>query len=209
MSLVFSPLSQIVNSLDLPESLISKIDGEQEPIESKEELFQLIQRVGIEGDKVDEAADMVADLEERINLIGHKLKFIQEDQKPAVLVLKAVNPPVFETNEYLDEILKVVGSKVYDAQISDGEKVFNPDALLIISDQMESLFSDVAILLALDEWKNTNAVKKNRIYLIDGKEQFQGYSTRIADDIEVLAEIIYPQYLTFGGIGESWIQFEV
>jgi len=209
MSLVFSPLSQIVKSLDLPESFISEINGNQESIESKEELFQLIQRVGIEGGKVDEAAYMVADLEERINLIGHKLKFIQEDQKPSVLVLEAVNPPVFKTSEYLDEILRIVGSRVYDAQVTGGEKVFNPDVLLIISDQMESLFSDVAILLSLDEWKNTNAVKKNRVYLLDGKEQFQGYSTRIADDIEVLAEIIYPQYLTFGGNGESWVQFEV
>lgn len=209
MSSVFPPLSQIVKSLNLPESLTSKMEDSCEPVESKEELFQLIQRVGIEGGKVEEAADMVADLEERINLIGHKLKFINEDQKPAVLVLTAVNPPVFERNEYLEEVLRIVGSKVYDAQITGGEKVFNPDVVLIVSDQMGSLFSDVAVLLSLEEWKNTNAVKKNRIYLIDGKEQFRGYSSRIADDIEVLAEIIYPQYLTFGGNGESWVQFEV
>jgi len=209
MDLTFSPLSQIVKSLELPESLIDKLESEYEPIDSKEELFQLIQDVGIAGGKVEEAADTVADLEERINIIGHKLKFIGDEQKPAVLVLTAVNPPIFESNNYLEEILKITGAKMYDAQISGGDKIFNPDIVLIISERMETLFGDVGVLLALEEWQNTNAVKNNKVFLINGKEQFQGYSSRIADDIETLAEIIYPQYLTFGGNGESWVQFEV
>jgi len=209
MSLAYSSLSQIATSLNLPESVTEKLISNYELVESKEELFQLIQQIGIEGGKVDEAADMVADLEERINLISHKLKFIKEEQKPAVLILTSVNPPVFERNDYLEDILRIAGATIYDAQITDGEKTFNPDVLLIISDKMESLFSDVGVLLSLEEWQNTNAVKNNKIFLVNGTDHFNGYSSKIAEDIETLAEIIYPQYLTFGGSGESWVQFEV
>jgi|SRR5690606_9721072 len=151
----------------------------------------------------------IEDIEERINLVSHKLKFINEDQKPSVLVLSGVNPPVFEGNAHLEDIIKIAGAKVYDSQITDGEKVFNPDVLLIVSDKMESIFSDVAVLLSLDEWKSTNAGKNNKVFLVDGRDLFQGYSANIADEVEILAEILYPHYLTFGGNGDSWVQFEL
>ena len=176
MSIALSPVSQIINKLELSGS---------------------------------EAANIVADLEERLNIITHKLKFINEDQKPSVLVLSDVNPPVFERNEYLDDLIKIAGGRVYDSQITDGEKVFNPDVLLVVSDRMEAIFSDVAVILSLDEWKNTNAVKNNKVFLIDGQGLFLGYSANVAEEIEILAEILYPHYLTFGGNGDSWVQFEV
>lgn len=206
MSLTLSHISDIVASLDLSQPLSEKLIKDYDSIASKEDLFQWIQQVGIEGGKIEAAADLVADLEERINLVQHKLKFIGEDQKPAVLVLTGVVPAVIETNDYLKEVLKIAGSKIYSA---NEEEVFNPDILLIISDQMESLFSEVGVLLSMEEWQNTNAIKKNRVYLINGENNFGGYSSRIAEDVEILAEIIYPQYLTFGGNGESWVQFEV
>ncbi|TCK83337.1 ABC transporter substrate-binding protein [Albibacterium bauzanense] len=206
MSLTLSHVSDIVASLDLSQPLSEKLIEDYDSIASKEDLFQWIQQIGIDAGKIEAAADLVADLEERINLVQHKLKFIGEDQKPAVLVLTGVVPAVIETNDYLKEVLKIAGSKIYSA---NEEEAFNPDILLIISDQMESLFSEVGVLLSMEEWQNTNAVKKNRMYLINGENNFGGYSSRIAEDVEILAEIIYPQYLTFGGNGESWVQFEV
>ncbi len=206
MSLTLSHVSDIVASLDLSQPLSEKLIEDYDSIASKEDLFQWIQQIGIDAGKIEAAADLVADLEERINLVQHKLKFIGEDQKPAVLVLTGVVPAVIETNDYLKEVLKIAGSKIYSA---NEEEAFNPDILLIISDQMESLFSEVGVLLSMEEWQNTNAIKKNRVYLINGKNNFGSYSSRIAEDVEILAEIIYPQYLTFGGNGESWVQFEV
>jgi len=209
MSLALSQLSDIVNSLDLSQPLSEQLINSYDAIASKEDLFQWIQQISIEGGKIEAAADLVADLEERINLVQHKLKFIGEDQKPSVLVLTSLVPTVIETNDYLKDVLKIVGSKMYHALNNEGEQAFNPDILLIISDRMESLFSEVGVLLSMEEWHNTNAIKKNRVYLVNGENNFGGYSSRIADDVEILAEIIYPQYLTFGGNGESWVQFEV
>lgn len=206
MSLTLSHISDIVASLDLSQPVSEQLTEDYDSIASKEDLFQWIQQIGIDGEKIEAAADLVADLEERINLVQHKLKFIGEDQKPAVLVLSGVVPAVIETNDYLKEVLKIAGSRVYSA---NKEEAFNPDILLIISDRMESLFSEVGVLLSMEEWKNTNAIKKNRVYLINGENNFGGYSSRIAEDVEILAEIIYPQYLTFDGNGESWVQFEV
>ncbi len=206
MSLTLPHLSDIVSRLDLSQPVSEHLADAYDSVASKEDLFQWVQQVGIDGGKIEVAADLVADLEERINLVQHKLKFIGEDQKPSVLVLSELDPMVVESNDYLEEILKIAGSKVY---AGNDEETFNPDVLLIISDQMEGLFGKVGTFLSMEEWQNANAIKKNRVYLINGKNNFNGFSSRIADDVEILAEIIYPQYLTFGGNGESWIQFEV
>jgi len=209
MSLAHSSLTEVRNSLGIPEFSNPELVNAFESVDSKEELFQLIQKLGIEGGKVEDAAEMVSDLEERINLISHKLKFIHEDQKPSVLILTSVNPPAFKTDNYLEDILATVGSRIYNVQPQNEGEEFNPDIVLIITKQMDHIFGDVGSLLSREEWQNTNAIKNNRVYLLDGREQFQGYNSKIADDIETLAEIIYPQYLTFGGIGDKWIQFEV
>lgn len=206
MSLTLPHLSDIVSRLDLSQPVSEQLVDVYDSVASKEDLFQWVQQVGIDGGKIEVAADLVADLEERINLVQHKLKFIGEDQKPSVLVLSELDPMVVESNDYLKEILKIAGSKVY---AGNEEETFNPDVLLIVSDQMESLFGKVGTFLSMEEWQNANAIKKNRVYLINGENNFSGFSSRIADDVEILAEIIYPQYLTFGGNGESWIQFEL
>jgi len=150
-----------------------------------------------------------ADLEERINIIIHKLKFISEDQKPAVLVMTSVNPPEYEMNDRLHNILRMAGARVYDTQTSNGGEVFNPDLIIILADQFEKLFGDLGVLLSLEEWKQTNAVKNNRIYLVDEENNLSDDDSMLADDLELLAEIIYPQYLTYGGNGDKWVQFDV
>src|SRR5690554_1791687 len=176
MSLAFYHLADIVNSLNLSQPLSEQLTDDYGSIVSKEDLFQWIQKIGIEDGKIEAAADLVADLEERINLVQHKLKFINEDQKPSVLVLSGVVPAIIEANEYLGYVLNLAGAKVYKANEEEG---FNPDILLVISDRMESLFSEVGVLLSMEEWQNTDAIKKNRVYLVNRKNNFRKYSSKI------------------------------
>src|SRR5690606_11763660 len=110
----------------------------------------------------------------------------------------------FETSHYLAHLIRVAGGKMYDAEIAEG-KTFNPDVILLVSERMERMFGGLANLLTLEEWQQTNAVKNNRVFLIDGGSHLRGMDTNLASDIEILGEIFYPQYLTFSGKGESWL----
>lgn len=203
-------LSNIVDYFDFTDPVRSHII-QNHPVgvfETEEELFRFIRKVGNEGGMDEKAENLVFDLEERLNIIKHKLKFIDESQKPSVLVLADVNPPVFEPSSYIAHVLRLAGAKIYNPE-APGESEFNPGSILVVSKEMERLFGDLAMLLSLDEWKNTDAIKNNRVFLIDGESNLQGMDLNIASDVEILAEILYPQYLTFGGKGESWIQFEL
>jgi iron complex transport system substrate-binding protein len=209
MNSIYTSVAQIAAALGLPENPSMDQVQSHEELNSREELFHLIQKLGIEGGKIDVAADLVASLEERIDLIEHKLKYIDEKQKPSVLLMTGTNPPVFENNSYTDELFSITAAKAYDAQTPEGAAEFNPDILIVVSQRYEEELGELAQLLLLPEWRNTPAAKQSRIYLVDGRRGFEGYSPAIADDIETLAEIIYPQYLTFGGNGDRWMQFEL
>ena len=209
MNSIYTSVALVAAALGLPENPSMEQVPSHEELESREDLFHLIQKLGIEGGKIDAAADLVANLEERIDLIEHKLKFINERQKPSVLLMTSLNPPVFESSAYIHELLKTVAARPYDAQTPEGDAEFNPGILIVVSERYEEELGDLAQLLLLPEWRQTPAAKQSRIYLVDGKQGFKGYSPSIADDIEILAEIIYPQYLTFGGNGDRWMQFEL
>lgn len=203
-------LVSIIDYFSFPEPLRTHIlqNHPEGNFESEEELFTFIRKVGNEGDQTERAEELIFDLEERVNIIKHKLKFIDERQKPSVLVMSDVIPPVFETSHYLAHLIRVAGGKMYDAEIAEG-KTFNPDVILLVSERMERMFGGLANLLTLEEWEQTNAVKNNRVFLIDGGSHLRGMDTNLASDIEILGEIFYPQYLTFSGKGESWLQFEL
>jgi iron complex transport system substrate-binding protein len=203
-------LSAIIDYFDFTDPIRSHII-QNHPVglfETEEELFTFIRKVGNEGGMDEKAESLIFDLEERLNIIKHKLKFIDESQKPSVLVLTDVNPPVFEPSSYIAHVLRLAGAKIYNPD-TPSEIEFNPGVILVVSEQMERLFGDLAVLLSLEEWKNTDAVKNNRVFLIDGESNLRGMDLNIASDVEIVAEILYPQYLTFGGKGESWIQFEL
>jgi iron complex transport system substrate-binding protein len=204
-------LSKILDHFNFSETLQSTLLQKYSEVNlaTEEELFSFIRKIGDEGNKEKEGEELIFDLEERINIVKHKLKFIDESQKPSVLFLSDVIPPVFETNPYLTHLIETSGAKMYDVEATEDE-LFNPDVILVVSEQMERLFGGLANLLMSEEWKNANAVKDNRIFLIDGgTNNLQEFNINLASDVEILAEILYPQYLTFGGKGESWLKFEI
>lgn len=209
MNLPQYSLSEITKALQIPDTKLFEIEQKYHSasITSEEKLFDFILSIGIAEEKTSLAEGIVFDLEERINIVKHKLKFIKDDVKPKVLCLTSIHPLSIETNPYLAEIIQISGGKPYNLGQEEGG-VLNPGILLIISDQMERLFGDLAVLLSLDEWKSTDAVKNNAVFLLDGSKHFSGFGLQVADDIEILAEIFYPQQLTFGGNGETWVQFE-
>lgn len=201
--------SSIIDYFGFPEPIRAQLIQEypQMLIESEDELFAFVRKVAEQGRSLEKGEALIDDIEERVNLIQHKLKFIEDGKKPSVLILSSAVPPVFEESEYLARLLRMTAAKMYRA---DTEEVdFNPGVILLISDHMEQQFANLATLLSLEEWKETDAVKQNRVFLIDGSRGFQNMGIRLAADLETLAEIIYPQYLTFGGNGETWLQFDV
>lgn len=140
-------------------------------------------------------------LQEEINILIHKLKFIPEDQRPSVLILTQQTgfQPLF--NEQLADSIAIAGGKLFT------EKYDNPSLLFIVQEN-DKLYTAVPNLLQDEILSRTDAVQSNNIYIIQ-KRNFGMENADFLHDIEICAEIVQPKYFIYGRKGADWVQFDI
>lgn len=132
-------------------------------------------------------------LQDRVDIIGHKIKFM--DRVP-LIVLNSDN----EVNPLLNELLTIAGGDVVAAPVLA--------RVLIYQDQLQGMTGLMGAVPALLE-KEWPAVEFSRLYLMDtlnGDFKDPQYLVSILED---LAEILYPGYFIFGTEGKNWMSFGV
>ena len=145
-------------------------------------------------------------LEERINIIRHKLKFFTEEQKPEVCLWRSAGGGQHR-DAYTEALVQLAGGRIWRpaADRTDG-----PGLLLIVyQDQLSKELETLPELLMQPQWAASPAVEHNRVYLADGNRFLQGPGAGTADDAELLAEIIHPKQFIYGFNGDGWLQFEI
>ena len=144
--------------------------------------------------------NMAEYLEEEVNILIHKLKFISEDQRPSVLILTQTGfQPLF--NEQLADSIAIAGGKLLT------EKYDNPSLLFIVQEN-DKLYTAVPGLLQDEILSRTDALESNNVYIIQ-KRNFGTESVDFLHDIEICAEIVQPKYFVYGRKGIDWVQFEI
>ncbi|MCA5005436.1 ABC transporter substrate-binding protein [Sphingobacterium bovistauri] len=140
-------------------------------------------------------------LEEEIDIIQHKLKFLSKENLPKTLVLDQKSNFHSLESVVLAEKINTAGG-VYIESL-DG----NPDCIIILQEN-ENLYSQLSNVLDQEKIKATNAYMSNNIYII----QFAAFNTldeEYLKDTEILAEILQPKYFVYGHDGISWVKFEI
>jgi iron complex transport system substrate-binding protein len=158
---------------------------------------------------------LIEDLEERIDLVKHKLKF--SPTKPKVALIEWLSPLMVAGN-WIPELVEIAGGTPLLAKngkhspFVEWQQIYdvNPDILVIApcGFSIARTLQEMDLLLNLPGWRDLEAVKNNRVYIADGNAYFNRSGPRIVDTIEILAEIITPKYLIYGYEGEGWIKFE-
>lgn len=170
------------------------------------------QEFGVE----ENAETLIGELEERINIIRHKLKYIED--KPSVACIEWLSPIMLAGN-WIPGLINIAGGKSIlteegkHSPFIDFQKIKdeNPSVLLIMpcGYTIEQTLKEINLLLELPGWNELEAVKNNRIYIADGNQYFNRPGPRIVDSLEMLAEIIHPKQFVFGYEGQGWIRFNV
>ncbi|TAG99779.1 MAG: cobalamin-binding protein [Sphingobacteriales bacterium] len=158
---------------------------------------------------------LIESLEERIDLVKHKLKFFPD--KPTVVCIEWLSPMMVAGN-WVPQMVDIAGGKPILAEngihspFINWEAIVaqNPDIILIMpcGFTIARTLQEIDLLLTLPDWSTLNAVKNNRVYIADGNAYFNRSGPRLVDSVEILAEIINPKYLNFGYEGQGWIKFE-
>lgn len=163
-----------------------------------------------------EGTDLVERLQERVDIIKHKLKFIAD--KPTVACIEWLQPLMVSGN-WVPELVEIAGGSPILAATGqhspyvtwDDIKTQDPDIIILMpcGFSMDRTLKEVDLMLQLPGFNELKAVKNNRFYLADGNQYFNRPGPRIVDSIEILAEIINPKQFVFGYEGEGWMKFGV
>lgn len=137
-------------------------------------------------------------LEEEINIIIHKLKFIPLEARPQVEFVNRTADLI--DREYLEEILEIAGAQI-NPLANSPEQI---DILIFKADSMN--FLSTLPELINTEYGDYKAVQDNNIFIIL-KPDFGLQEDNLLPDTEILAEIVQSKYFVYGHEGEQWIRF--
>ena len=65
---------------------------------------------------------------------------------------------------------------------------------------------ELSVLKERPEWPLMRAVRERQVYLLDGNQYFNRPGPRLAESLEILAEIFHPERFRFGHEGTGWVR---
>ncbi|MBK0381519.1 cobalamin-binding protein [Pedobacter sp. SD-b] len=161
-----------------------------------------------------EGNQLIEDLEERIDIVKHKLKYFPE--KPKVAIIEWLSP-IMVAGNWIPELVNIAGGKSVLAENGkhspyiEWQQLYdeNPEVIIVApcGFSINRTLQEIDLLINLPGWRDLAAIKNNRVYIADGNAYFNRSGPRIVDTIEMLAEMITPKYFAFGYEGEGWIKF--
>jgi len=196
------------NLLDYPVEIISL-----EP-DNLNAIFRDIKTVSEVLGVPERGADLLERMQERLDLIKHKLKFIT--QKPTVACIEWLSPLMIAGN-WTPEMVEIAGGQAILAQIGKHSPAIpwldlvqaDPEILVVMpcGFNIGQTLKEMDLLLQQTYFQDLQAVKNNKLFIADGNQYFNRSGPRIVDSVEILAEIINPKQFIFGYEGEGWIKF--
>lgn len=145
------------------------------------------------------APEQAESLEEEVNIMIHKLKFLPAENFPSVTVLRQNDDFATDIHESLNDKIRIAGGL---AATDKGDS-----QVIILRKEDDSLYSVLPELLGNEWLRNTAAYRDNRIYIIE-LDDF-GSDRHFLRDTEILAEILQPKYFYFGHEGDAWTKFDL
>lgn len=200
----------MTDHLDKPATIISLQPN------SLQDIFNDIQNVADMLNVQASGERLLEDLKERVDIIRHKLKFVEA--KPTVACIEWLEPMMISGN-WIPELVSIAGgipilatAGKYSPYVNwEDIRLQNPDIVILMpcGFSIERTMREVFIMLQQDRFNELKAVKNNRIYIADGNQYFNRPGPRIVDSVEILAEIIHPKQFIFGYEGEGWVKFSL
>ncbi|RVU01519.1 cobalamin-binding protein [Mucilaginibacter limnophilus] len=200
----------LTDYLDKPVKIISLQPN------SLDDILNYIKGVATALNVSQQGEQLVEDLQERIDIIRHKLKFIET--KPTVACIEWLEPLMISGN-WVPELVSLAGGEPVLAVTGkhspyvnwDDIVAANPDIIVVMpcGFGIERTMREMGLLLQQTSFADLKAVKNNRLYIADGNQYFNRPGPRIVDSVEILAEIINPKQFIFGYEGNGWVKFAV
>ena len=156
-------------------------------------------------------ADLVAKLRARLSAISGNPR--NTAHRPSVATIEWIDP-LMAAGNWMPTLVEMAGGSnlfgtagEHSPWMKFDELVAkDPDVVLIspCGFDMDRAAKDLPALTRHPEWQQLAVVRNRQVFLADGNQYFNRPGPRIAESLEILAEIIHPELFHFGHEGSGW-----
>jgi iron complex transport system substrate-binding protein len=183
---------------------------------SLDDVWADILRVGTAlGDPM-RAEQLIDELQSRMDDIVQRTHWL--DSNPGVAYIEWIEPLMAGGNWMPELVEKAGGINLFgetgkhSSWMTWDELLSKDPDILFISPcgfDIPRTLQEMNLLSDKPEWKGLKAVVSDRVFVADGNQYFNRPGPRLAESLEILAEIIHPNVFHFGHQGSGWVRYEV
>ena len=176
-----------------------------------EDIFADIEQVADALGVAERGADVAATLRRRMADVERRAATV--DERPAVACIEWIEP-LMAAGNWMPELVEmaggvsVVGRAGEHAPWLEWDELVELDPEVIVAlpcgFDIQRTRWEIGPLTSKPEWSNLRAVAAGRVYLADGNQFFNRPGPRVAEALEIMAEMLHPGVFEFGHEGIGW-----
>jgi iron complex transport system substrate-binding protein len=177
------------------------------------DIFADIRRVAAALGRPEHGEALVASLRGRMDAIAAQAALV--GARPRVACLEWLDPLMAAGNWMPELVAMAGGENLFGAagrhspwMTWDDLTASDPDVILVLpcGFDIPRTQKELAALGPRAGWSGLRALREGRIFLCDGNQYFNRPGPRLADSLEILAELLHPDRFAFGHEGTGWIR---
>lgn len=175
------------------------------------DVFADIRRVASALDAADRGEALIGTLERRMAEVSAEAK--GAGGLPTVAAIEWIEP-LMACGNWMPELVELAGGvnlfgiagKHSPWMSFDNLREQDPEVIVILpcGFDLARTRAEMSPLLSMPAWPELRAVRSGRVALVDGNAYFNRPGPRVAESLEILAEILHPGALDYGWRGRGW-----
>jgi len=174
------------------------------------DVFADIQRVADALGVPERGLALVTDLKRRMAEIAARAA---ELPRPTVATIEWIDP-LMSAGNWMPELVEMAGGRNLFGKAGEHSPWLTWDALIAADPEvivilpcgydMATTERELPALTGHPDWAALRAVQTGRVYITDGNQYFNRPGPRLAESVEILAEILHPAHFRYGHEGSGW-----
>jgi iron complex transport system substrate-binding protein len=162
----------------------------------------------------EDGAALIARLKARMSAVTEACAGLS---KPRVACIEWIDP-LMAAGNWVPELVAMAGGDNLFGEAGKHSpwmtweqlRAADPDVIAILpcGFDIPRVLSEMPALTAQPGWADLKAVRSGRVYVTDGNQYFNRPGPRLAESLEIMAEILHPGTVDYGHRETGWIPYE-